>query len=708
MNARTAPRRGAGWLNLRRGLLAGLALLSVSLGGLLGLDRAFPPPLDMARNVSVVVLDHQNRLLRPFTIKGGRWRLPITLEDVDPRFLTMLLAYEDRRFFHHAGVDPLAMMRAAGQWLVNGRIISGGSTLTMQLARLIEPRRGRSLTAKLKQVLRAFQIEARLTKRQILELYLTMAPYGGNLEGVRAASLAYFGKEPARLSVAEAALLTALPQSPEARRPDKNPRTAKAARGRVLARMAAMGIIPARDAATARLSALPEQRRDMPALAAQLARRITRDSPQENRLILNLDAPLQAALETLARQHARRLGPHISVAILVAEHASGKVMARIGAADFTDRQRAGSVDMSRAIRSPGSALKPLIYGMGFEAGLAHPETLIEDSPLDFDGYAPRNFDLVYHGPLSVRKALERSLNVPAVSMLDAVGPARFMARLERAGIKTRLPRDKTPSLAIALGGIGISLEGLVRLYGALARQGKPLDLKDRQDPAANSGAVSGKGPLLEPLASWYVSDILSGTPPPQNALKGKLAYKTGTSYGYRDAWSIGYDGRYVIGVWVGRPDGSSVPGLTGRKAAAPILFESFARVAGAAYTPLPPPPAGALQVANSGLPLTLRRFRHGRHARLIARKTPGHQLDITYPPDHAHVDLNLSSPENSVPLVVKINGGIPPYTWFANGAFIARIPHRRVLSWKPDSRGFSSLTVTDASGNSDTVSVLLE
>ncbi len=688
--------------------VSGMGLLFAVLAGAWGLDRAFPPPLEVTDEVSVVVLDHQNRLLRPFTIHDGRWRLPIRLEDVDPRFLAMLVAYEDRRFYRHFGVDPLAMLRAAGQWLTNGRIISGGSTLTMQLARLIEPRGGRSLGAKARQIFRAFQIEARLGKKQILQLYLTMAPYGGNLEGVRAASLAYFGKEPGRLSVAEAALLTALPQSPEARRPDKHPGAARAARRRVLNRMAGLGVIPAQDVAAARASALPQGRRGMPVLAAQLARRVVRGSPETDRFVLSLDAPLQAALENIARRHARRLGPRISVGIIVAEHASGAVLARVGAADFTDPRRAGSVDMTLAVRSPGSALKPLIYGMGFEAGLAHPQTLIDDSPLDFDGYAPRNFDMAYHGPLTVREALERSLNVPAVSMLDAVGPARFMARLERAGIKAQLPRDKTPSLAIALGGVGVSLEGLVRLYGALAREGEAFDLHDRLVFSADSGGMSAGGRLLEPLASWYVSNILSGTPPPRHGLKGKLAYKTGTSYGYRDAWSIGYDGRYVIGVWAGRPDGSSVPGLTGRKAAAPILFESFARVAGSAYTPLPNAPEGVLVATNAGLPPTLQRFRHGRHARSIARKKGGHQLDITYPPDRAHVDLGLATPENSMPLIVKINGGTPPYTWFANGAFIARVAHRRVLNWKPDSRGFSSLTVTDSAGNSDTVSVLLE
>ncbi|PLX35581.1 MAG: penicillin-binding protein 1C [Hyphomicrobiales bacterium] len=698
------PGRGPG-LAPRLALLAA-ALLAAVLIISWELDRWLPPPLEAAAERSVLVLDRDHRLLRPFTIRTGRWRLPVRLKEVDPRFIRMLIAYEDRRFYSHFGVDPLALLRAAGQWLAHGRIVSGGSTLTMQLARLIEPRRGRSLAAKARQIARALQIEARLSKHEILEAYLNLAPYGGNLEGVRAAALAYFGKEPARLDVAEAALLTALPQAPEARRPGKNRMAASRARNRVLARMADLGVIPARDAIAAKQAALPQLRRDMPRLAAHLARDMVRRAPEKKRHVLSLDKHLQQSLERIARRHARKLGPRISVAILVADHRNGEVLARIGAADFKDTSRAGHVDMSRAIRSPGSALKPLIYGLGFEAGLAHPETLIDDAPLDFGGYAPQNFDQTYHGALTVRSALERSLNVPAVSMLDAVGPARFLARLGAVGIRTRLPTSAAPSLALALGGLGVDLEGLVRLYGALARLGTMPAL--RHSAGISAAPHAGQARLLPPEASWYVNDILSGTPPPHHGLHGKLAFKTGTSYGYRDAWAVGYDGHYVIGVWAGRPDGSAVPGLTGRKAAAPLLFESFALAAAGGYAPLPPAPKNILRVANADLPPTLRQFRHGRHATRLGATDRGRQLDIVYPPDQALIDLGLTRPGEAQPLIVKINGGTPPYNWFANGAPIARINHRRLLSWKPSGRGFSTLTVRDAAGNTDTVSLQLQ
>ncbi len=685
-------------------LAAGL-VLALMAGTLVVLDRLCPPPLATAGEVSVVVLDRKGRLLRPFTIRDGRWRLPVHPGDVDPRFVRMLIAYEDRRFYAHSGVDPLALIRAAGQWLANGRIVSGGSTLTMQLARLIEPRQRRSLGAKLRQIFRALQIEARLDKKQILQLYLTLAPYGGNLEGVRAAALAWFGKEPRKLSVSEAALLAALPQAPESRRPDRHPEAARAAQNRVLARMQALGIIPAADAVAARAAPLPSARTPLPALAAHQSLRVARARPATGRHVLAIDAALQASLERLARRQARRLGPRISVAILAADFRNGDVLARVGSADFTDEKRAGHIDMTRAIRSPGSALKPLIYGMGFEAGLAHPATLIDDTPRDFGGYAPQNFDQKFNGPMSIRKALERSLNVPAVSMLDAVGPARFMARMKASGIPVRLPEGAAPSLAVALGGMGLSLDGLVRLYAALARGGTMAGLHDLAATGKRQQARH-RARLLEAVAAWYVTDILAGTLPPRHGLRGKIAYKTGTSYGYRDAWSVGYDGRHVIGVWVGRPDGSSVPGLTGRRAAAPVLFESFARLSAGGYAPLPPPPRGALITSNAGLPLPLKHF---GPARFMSRKASGHKLDIVYPPDQAHVDLGLGTPGGErMPLVVKIRGGKPPFIWFANGALIARVKHRRTVNWMPDSSGFSSLTVLDALGRTDSVSVLLE
>ncbi|HZZ61290.1 MAG TPA: transglycosylase domain-containing protein, partial [Roseiarcus sp.] len=368
-------------------------------------------PLDLAasRETSTVVVDRDGRLLRPFTLPDGRWRLMASTRDVDPRYLAMLVSYEDGRFYAHRGVDLRALLRAGGQWLWRGHVVSGGSTLSMQVARLIEPRPERTLAAKLRQIFRAREIERAVGKQGVLDRYLMMAPFGGNLEGVRAASLAYFGKEPLKLTIAEAALLVALPQSPEARRPDRFPAAARAARDRVLNRVAAQRIINADDAAAAKREPVPEARRRFPELAAHAAEEAVAADPQTKTIRLSIDGRLQARLETLAKESVARLGPKLSAAIVVIDNSTGEVCARVGAADVDDASRDGAIDMSRAPRSPGSALKPFIYALAFEEGLAHPETVLFDRPARYGAYAPQNFDLGYEGTVTARKALQMSL-----------------------------------------------------------------------------------------------------------------------------------------------------------------------------------------------------------------------------------------------------------------------------------------------------------
>lgn len=675
------------------------ALLLAAAAGLDTLDRSFPPPRVDMIETSPTVLDRNGALLRPYAVADGRWRLPVVLDEVDPGFLAMLIAYEDKRFYVHHGVDMRALARAALQMIRHGRIVSGASTLTMQLARLIEPRTERSLAAKLRQIWTALQIERRLGKREILTAYLTLAPYGGNLEGIRSASLAYFGKEPRKLSAAEAALLVALPQAPEARRPDRNAAAAKVARERVLARMVESGVIDEPQAERAARRPLNALRRDFPTLAAHAADVALARTPSGG-VRLTISQPLQAALEDLARQRSRRLGAKLSVAILVADHATGDILTRVGSADFFDQTRAGQIDMTRALRSPGSTLKPVIYGLAFDAGLVHPSTLIEDRPADFAGYRPHNFDLSYQGSVTIREALQMSLNVPAVTLLEAVGPARLMARLRRAHVAPRLPAGEPPGLAIGLGGIGVTLEDLVSLYAALARGGSSIALTERADasPQDAPSTVVGK------TAAWYVSDILTGVPPPTHAASGHIAYKTGTSYGYRDAWAIGFDGKHVVGVWVGRPDGSSVAGLTGRSAAAPILFDAFARIS-ERRAPMPPAPKEAIIAATAELPLPLRHFvspdRRGRA--ITAQPAP----TIVYPPNGARIELGLSG-DLAEPLVLKVQGGVAPFRWLANGVPLMTPAQRRRALWSPDGKGFSTVTVIDAAGRADRVDLYLD
>ncbi len=672
-------------------LTAAFAVWVVSLG---------PLPLAQAGQVSTTIVDRNGKLLRAYAMADGRWRLPVDARTgVDPGYLKLLLAYEDRRFRSHAGVDPLALGRAALQLVSRGHIVSGGSTITMQLARLLEPRRERSVYAKLRQMVRAIEIERQLTKDQILDLYLTLAPYGGNLEGIRAASIAYFGKEPKRLSLAESALLVALPQSPETRRLDRYPDAARAARDRVLDRMVEERQAPQEDAVQAKASPVPRLRKPMPILAphsADQAIAIVKDAPV---IRLTLDSGLQKVLEALAHDRAAALGPNISVGILAVDNASSDVLARVGSPDYFDDRRAGQVDMTRAVRSPGSTLKPFIYGLAFEDGFVHPESLIDDRPIRFGSYAPENFDMTFQGTVPVRKALQLSLNVPAIALLDRVGSSRLSSRLKQAGTNLVLPKDEAPGLAMGLGGVGITLQDLVQLYAGLARLGNTRPLREiASDPPRDSLR------LMDQVAAWQVGNVLIGSPPPENAPHNRIAFKTGTSYGYRDAWSVGFDGRTTIGVWVGRPDGAPVPGLVGRTAAAPILFDAFART-GKLPAPLPKPPKGALVASNATLPLPLRRFRPvGELVRSGGEQAP----HIQFPLNGSRIDVaGLSGPQPAA-MPVKVAGGVLPMTMLVNGVSVGEIDGRRQRLVDPPGPGFARLTVIDATGAADTVVVRIQ
>ncbi len=660
------------------------------------------PPLGKDIVFSTRVVDRDGRLLRAYATGEGRWRLPGRIADVDPRFFDLLFAYEDKRFRAHHGVDPLALGRAAVQLASSGRIRSGGSTLTMQVARLLEPRNSRSFVTKFRQIVRAIEIERALTKDEILSLYLDLAPYGGNIEGVRAASLVYFGKEPRRLTLGEAALLVALPQSPEGRRPDRSVEAARAARNRVLDRFAALGGVAADEIALAKAEPVPAGRRPMPMLAPHAADRAIADAAPGREVRLTIDADLQKTLETLARERTRTLaltlGSDISLAILVVDNATGEVRGHVGSPDYFDARRAGQVDLTQALRSPGSTLKPFIYGLGFEDGFIHPETLIEDRPTRYGAYTPQNFDFTFQGTVTVRKALQLSLNLPALAVLDQVGASRLAARLTQAGAALVLPEGEAPGLAIGLGGVGIKLSDLVMLYGGIARLGTVLPLRERVDLPVRNGEG---GRLMEPVAAWYVSSVLIGTAPPENGAPGRIAFKTGTSYGYRDAWSVGFDGKYTIGVWVGRPDGAPVPGLVGRMAAAPILFDAFARLPSPPIS-LPRAPPGVLSTTGAKLPPPLRHFQAGDR---IGEAAPA-KLHILFPPDGARLELGTAD-SKPAPVPLKITGAIAPLTVLVNGVPALSQPRGR-LFFQPDGPGFARVTVIDGSGAADSVVVRLE
>ncbi|HYD31099.1 MAG TPA: penicillin-binding protein 1C, partial [Azospirillaceae bacterium] len=569
---------------------------------------------------------------------------------------------------------------------------------TMQVARLLEPH-PRTLVGKLREMVRAVQLERRYDKRAILGMYLTLAPFGGNIEGARAASMALFGKAPRDLTPAEAALLVALPQAPGRLRPDRATEAARLARDRVLARGQAAGILTAATAAEAREEPVPERRLPFPQRAFHLADRLRAEHPGRRVLRSTLDAGLQRAVEDLAREEMRTLHPRAGLAILVVDNASRAVVAHIGAPDPFNERRLGAIDMTRAVRSPGSALKPFIYGLGFDDGVIHPETRVADVSTRFGDYAPANFDDSFHGDLTVREALQRSLNVPAVLVLDKVGPMRFAETLRRAGARLTLPPGAgRPGLPLALGGVGISPWDLATLYVGLARDGYVAPLHVMADTPEASAA-----PLMTATSATQVAAILAGTPPPPGLVRlvgvgrrSAIAVKTGTSFGFRDAWAFGMTARWTVGVWVGRPDGTPSPDRYGRNTAAPVLHAVFDRLPDGGGPPVAPPlelTAGT----GRGAPDLLRRVEAGTGLdRPIALPDPD-RLRLTFPTPGAVIDL--STPDGDfAPVVLSASGGRRPFTWVVNGHRMEASPLRREMEWQPEGPGFARVVVIDGVG----------
>jgi penicillin-binding protein 1C len=673
-------------------LLAGLAVGYFSLPS---------PSLDRSRLISALVLARDGSILRGFLSPDGKWRLPVAADAIDPLYLKMLVAAEDRHYFVHSGVDPLAAARAVGQLIWRGHVVSGASTLTMQAVRLLE-RRPRTLPAKLVEMGEALALERRTGKDAILGLYLTLAPFGGNLEGVRAASLAYFGKEPRRLTPAEAALLVAIPRSPERLRPDRHPLAARRARDAILQRMLERGVISARTAAEAAADPVPTLRRPMPFRAPHLARALADAEPGAARIATTIDPRLQSQVEELLRHELGALNPQASCAAIVVDNRDRGVLAYVGNADFASPRRRGTIDMGRAVRSPGSALKPFIYAMAFDRLIIHPETLLEDRPEHFGDYAPSDFDGRFQGTVSAREALQYSLNVPAVAVLDRLGAGRFVAALSAAGIRLRLPQPTSePGLAVALGGVGVTLRDLVTLYAALSHDGAVAPLRYRLDQEPGRETA-----IFGPVAAWYVRDILGNAPPPPGMLPAevksgrRLAFKTGTSYGFRDAWAVGYDAEVTIAVWAGRPDGTPVPGASGRVTAAPILFKIADLMGPPTRIDVEPAPKGALLLSRRQLPPRLQRLDAGPLAHRHGGDLGGPK--IVYPPDGATVAWE----GDDVPL--EASGGKGPLRWLVDGRPLPPATPRNPVFWRPSGIGFARLTVIDAQGRSARATVRLE
>ncbi len=658
----------------KRFVLPGLFAALIGVAAVL--DRLLPPPLE-ALAVSAVVNDEDGLPLRVFPVEDGRWRLAADLGNVDPRFIEALLTIEDERFFEHGGVDGRALIRALSDNVRRGRIVSGASTITMQTARLLEPR-PRNLGSKLIEMLRAVQIEHRLTKRGILELYLTLAPYGGNLEGVRTASRAYFGRDPKELTDGEIALLLALPQSPEARRPDLRPKNAAASRALILDRLAGQGFFPESRAAEAKKSDLPSGRRDFPSDAWHLGDALRESANEDGVVATMIDRRLQLHLQTLVRQKAEDHAEDMQAAAIVVRLSDRAVRAWAGSAG---RDRPGGwLDLNRRRRSPGSTLKPFIYGLAMDEGLAAPGTLIADLPFRFGGYEPRNFERGFSGELTVASALQHSLNVPAVLMLDLLGPERLIGLMHQGGVAPAVPQDlKTGSigLAVALGGLGVTAEDLALLYAGLGDGGRAKPLAFTPADLARAEKLPPRRILSQETTSEVAAILrtapsLSGRMPAALAAEApSVAFKTGTSYGYRDAWAAGFSGNHAVVVWIGRADGSPSPDMTGREAALPLLFDIFDTLPAGAET------SGA---SDAERPSTL--------LSTLERKAAP---EILFPPDGAVI-----WPPEDRPLVLAGRGG-SDLSWFVDGMPIGPDQGGNIL-WQPQKAGFYEVTLIDREG----------
>ncbi|MEM9495119.1 MAG: penicillin-binding protein 1C [Pseudomonadota bacterium] len=672
-------------------------------------DRLFPPPLERAEDLATIVTDRDGRMLHAFANSKKRWRFKTRTDDIDPAFIERLILIEDKRFRSHMGVDPAAVLRASLSSLKRGRIVSGASTITMQTARLLEPR-PRTFGAKLAEMLRALQIERRLSKKEILELYLTLAPYGGNIEGVRAASLLYFDKEPGRLTDAEQALLIALPQAPEARRPDrftkghtgKKRRAAHAARQEILNRLAAAGAIGHRLADEAAEARLPAARTPLPAYAYHTTSRLAKEA-RGAPVRSTLDLPLQSAAEAMVAHYVERFDDGATAAVLIVENESRAVRAAVGSSGFD--APGGWIDLTRAVRSPGSTLKPFIYGAAFDDGLISGATVIEDMPRSFGGYTPENFDRAFRGDVRAREALQHSLNLPAVALLDRVGASRFVGLLKAAGVglKTEKTADGRPGLAIALGGAGVTASEVAALYAGLADEGRARPLRWLKDAQADETGNDDAARLMSAATAARIGAILADAPSLHGRAPARLsasaprvAFKTGTSYGYRDAWAAGHGAGYTVVVWVGRADGAPRPGATGRKTAAPLLFDIFdmlERQGGAE-------PALSPTTGDEPAPMIAR----------IDRAPPARERApvIVFPKDGVEIFVDKAGSERGYAFAAR--GGVARYTWYVNGkpvagdAAVARLGDRRTV-WRPEEAGFHDVTVVDAAGRAATSKV---
>jgi penicillin-binding protein 1C len=573
----------------------------------------------------------------------------VRLKAIDPQFITLLLAYEDQRFYSHYGIDPLAMLRAIGQWIRYGKIVSGGSTITMQLAKLLHPR-PRTISAKLIEMLRAIQLEMHYSKDEILQAYLTLAPYGGNIEGVVSASMRYFHKQPYALLASQMALLVALPQSPERFRPDKYPKRSQKARDKILKYAFDKVLISKYSYQEALKKAVPKRLYHMPRYVGHLAQKIVPKAQhkQTQSTGTTLNEKLQKQIEHWALSKEDVLATGSTLAILVVRNSDASIQAYLGSHNMFSPKVSGYIDMIQAIRSPGSTLKPFIYAHGFEKHIVHPNTIILDEEVRFADYMPHNFSSSYTGEVTLEYALQKSLNIPAVKILYKVGVDDFVQKISHVVGDLHIPK-KRATLPIALGGLGLSMWQLTQLYVALVHDGKSRALHYL---SSKQNQTSQKR-LFDQASSKMTTAILRKSQAPSGFRNAQqhIAYKTGTSYGYRDAWTVAYTQEYTVTVWVGKPDNSPQLKRTGSNTAAPLAFEVLSMIE-ALYHPTHW--QWSPDYLGNTAPQSLDYF--DKKAQKQEAK-----LAFVYPQKNARF---MSADCSDAMVEVQIKDGKPPYYWY--------------------------------------------
>lgn len=647
MHIRSIWWSGGRFLWWRRG---GILLLILVLGILL-LAWCLRPSMQVLHASGRIVYDRRGHVLAMFLNRQQQWAFLTPPSKVSPVFLRMLITVEDRHFWWDPGIDPIAILRATGQMLLAGHVVSGASTLTMQVTRMLHPL-PRTLPVKIREAVQAISLFEHYSKEQILEMWLSLAPEGSNIQGIEAAAHAWFHQSPRTLSPAQAAFLVMLVRNPNRLNPLIHPRAAQATRDQVLRECWRDGVFSHAALERALATPLPKRLFPLPLWSPQALQIL----PKGTRT--SIDGGMDRAIAGIAHQALQRMEPHESIAILVASLRTGGIRA-IYSGQWGNSTREGYLDMTQALRSPGSALKPFLYGLSFEAGIVRPTTELADFPSNFGSYEPNDYNDSYMGAVTATTALRRSLNVPAVDLIQAYGPLRFAAHLAAAGTPVALPFGADPALPLALGGAGISMRRLVALYAGLANGG----VVERLHLVA--GQRRKRRRLLSPFAAQEVTAILN-RPFPFGGPPG-IAWKTGTSAGNRDDWAIGFNHRYVAAVWIGQPDDTALPGDTAL-AAIPLLAKVFSIL-----------PGRPILEAPSDHPLTLQ------------RQTLGTTLEIASPAPGAKLAVGT-------PVSIRVLGGSRPLHFLIDGSPLTSNPALRSVRWIPKNPGFYHLSVLDAHG----------